>query len=64
MMRKVARGVTKCVVCQQVKARYQYVAKLLRPLLVQGWIKQLVEKVFVTGLSRSTMTNDTNWSHS
>ncbi|TYK03199.1 pol protein [Cucumis melo var. makuwa] len=53
MKREVADFVSKCLVCQQVKAPRQRPAGLLQPLSVPGWKWESVSMDFVTGLPRT-----------
>ncbi|KAA0058469.1 pol protein [Cucumis melo var. makuwa] len=53
MKREVAEFVSKCLVCQQVKAPRQKPAGLLRPLSVPKWKWENVSMDFITGLPRT-----------
>ncbi|TYK19165.1 ty3-gypsy retrotransposon protein [Cucumis melo var. makuwa] len=53
MKREVADFVSRCLVCQQVKAPRQRPAGLLQPLNVPGWKWESVSMDFITGLSRT-----------
>ena len=53
MKRKVAEFVSKCLVCQQVKAPRQKPARLLQPLSVPEWKWEYVSMDFITGLPRT-----------
>ncbi|KAL4016694.1 hypothetical protein IC575_024351 [Cucumis melo] len=53
MKREVADFVSRCLVCQQVKAPRQRLARLLQPLSVPGWKWESVSMGFITGLSRT-----------
>ncbi|KAL0537057.1 hypothetical protein IC582_026025 [Cucumis melo] len=50
MKREVADFVSRCLVCQQVKAPRQRPAGLLQPLSVPGWKLESVSMDFITGL--------------
>ncbi|KAA0050197.1 pol protein [Cucumis melo var. makuwa] len=50
MKREVADFVSRCLVCQQVKAPRQRPAGLLQPLSVSGWKWESVSMDFITGL--------------
>ncbi|KAA0063793.1 pol protein [Cucumis melo var. makuwa] len=50
MKRDVADFVSRCLVCQQVKAPRQHPAGLLQPLSVPGWKWESVSMDFITGL--------------
>ncbi|KAA0033187.1 ty3-gypsy retrotransposon protein [Cucumis melo var. makuwa] len=53
MKREVADFVSRCLVCQQVKAPRQKPASLLQPLSVPGWKWESVSMDFITGLPRT-----------
>ncbi|KAL0554431.1 hypothetical protein IC582_008352 [Cucumis melo] len=53
MKREVAEFVSKCLVCQQVKAPRQKPAGLLRPLSIPEWKWENVSMDFITGLPRT-----------
>ncbi|TYK08868.1 pol protein [Cucumis melo var. makuwa] len=53
MKREVADFVSRCLVCQQVKAPRQRPAGLLQPLSVPGWKWESVSMDFITGLSKT-----------
>ncbi|KAL0534025.1 hypothetical protein IC582_028302 [Cucumis melo] len=53
MKREVAEFVSKCLVCQQVKAPRQKPAGLLQPLSVTEWKWENVSMDFITGLPRT-----------
>ncbi|TYK07997.1 pol protein [Cucumis melo var. makuwa] len=53
MKREVADFVSRCLVCQQVKAPRQRPARLLQPLSVPGWKWKSVSMDFITGLFRT-----------
>ncbi|TYK07688.1 ty3-gypsy retrotransposon protein [Cucumis melo var. makuwa] len=53
MKREVAVFVSRCLVCQQVKAPRQRPAGLLQPLSVSGWKWKSVSMNFITGLSKT-----------
>ena len=53
MKREVAEFVSKCLVCQQVKAPRQKPAGLLQPLSVPEWKWENVSMDFITGLPRT-----------
>ncbi|KAL4021638.1 hypothetical protein IC575_020444 [Cucumis melo] len=52
MKREVAEFVSKCLVCQQVKAPRQKPAGLLQPLSIPEWKWENVSMDFITGLPR------------
>ncbi|KAL4022930.1 hypothetical protein IC575_016676 [Cucumis melo] len=53
MKRDVAEFVSRCLVCQQVKAPRQHPAGLLQPLSVPGWKWESVSMDFITGLPKT-----------
>ncbi|KAL0533863.1 hypothetical protein IC582_028134 [Cucumis melo] len=53
MKREVAEFVSKCLVCQQVKAPRQKPAGLLQPLSIPEWKWESVSMDFITGLPRT-----------
>ncbi|TYK23819.1 pol protein [Cucumis melo var. makuwa] len=53
MKREVAEFVSKCLVCQQVKAPRQKPVGLLQPLSVPEWKWENVSMDFITGLART-----------
>ncbi|KAL0549938.1 hypothetical protein IC582_014433 [Cucumis melo] len=53
MKREVAEFVSKCLVCQQVKAPRQKPAGLLQPLNIPEWKWENVSMDFITGLPRT-----------
>ncbi|TYK18679.1 pol protein [Cucumis melo var. makuwa] len=53
MKREVADFVSRCLVCQQVKAPRQCPAGLLQPLSVPGWKWESVSMDFITGLPKT-----------
>ncbi|KAA0062125.1 pol protein [Cucumis melo var. makuwa] len=53
MKREVAEFVSKCLVCQQIKAPRQKPAGLLQPLSIPDWKWENVSMDFITGLPRT-----------
>ncbi|KAA0037676.1 pol protein [Cucumis melo var. makuwa] len=53
MKREVADFVSRCLVCQQVKAPRQRPAELLQPVSVPGWKWESVSMDFITGLPKT-----------
>ncbi|KAL0560141.1 hypothetical protein IC582_000535 [Cucumis melo] len=53
MKREVAEFVSRCLVCQQVKAPRQKPAGLLQPLSIPAWKWENVSMDFITGLPRT-----------
>lgn len=61
MKRVIAKYVSKCLVCQQIKAKYQRPAGLLKPLKILKWKWKHITMDFVVWLPRSRRSNDTIW---
>ncbi|KAJ6847133.1 uncharacterized protein M6B38_285000 [Iris pallida] len=61
MKREIARFVSKCLVCQQVKAEHQRTAGLLQPLPIPEWKWEHLTMDFVTGLPRTQRGNNAIW---
>lgn len=61
LKRDVAEFVSKCLVCQQVKAEHQKPAGLLQPLPVPEWKWEHIAMDFVTGLPRTSGGYDSIW---
>ena len=61
MKRDVATYVSKCLVCQQVKAEHQRSAGLLQPLPIPEWIWENISMDFIVGLPRTVKNFDAIW---
>ncbi|KAA0066907.1 pol protein [Cucumis melo var. makuwa] len=61
MKREVADFVSRCLVCQQVKAPRQCPAGLLQPLSVLGWKSESVLMDFITGLPKTLKCYTVIW---
>ncbi|KAL0545727.1 hypothetical protein IC582_015618 [Cucumis melo] len=61
MKREVADFVSRCLVCQQVKAPRQRPARLLQPLSVPGWKWESVSMDFITGLPKTLKDYTVIW---
>ncbi|EOX94130.1 DNA/RNA polymerases superfamily protein [Theobroma cacao] len=61
LKRDVAEFVSKCLVCQQVKAEHQKPAGLLQPLPVPKWKWEHIAMDFVTGFPRTSGGYDSIW---
>ena len=61
MKRDVTLFVSKCLTCQQVKAKHQRPASLLQPLQIAEWKWEHVTMDFVVGLPRTQRGNDAIW---
>ena len=61
MKREIARFVSRCLVCQQVKAEHQGPAGLLRSLSIPEWKWKHITMDFMTRLPRSPTGRDAIW---
>ena len=61
MKQDIAVFVSRCLVCQQVKAEHQRVAGMLQPLPIPQWKWEHIAMDFVSGLPRSSKGNDAIW---
>ena len=61
MKKEVADYVSKCLVCQQVKALRQKPAELLQPLSVPEWKLENVSMDFLGGLPRTVLGHIVIW---
>ena len=61
MKRDIAKFVSKCLVCQQVKAEHQKLAKTLQPLPISEWKWEHITMDFVVDLSRTQIDHDAIW---
>lgn len=61
MKKEVAKFVSQCQVCQQVKAEHQKPTGLLQPLPVPEWKWDQISMDFVTGLPRTQKGYDATW---
>ncbi|WRX11364.1 Integrase zinc-binding domain - like 7 [Theobroma cacao] len=61
LKKDVTEFVSKCLVCQQVKAEHQRLARLLQPLPVLKWKWEHIAMDFVTSLPRTSGGYDSNW---
>ena len=61
MKADVARFVSRCLTCQQVKAEHQRPAGLLQLLPIAEWKWEHVTMDFLTGLPRSPRGSDNIW---
>ncbi|EOY19023.1 Uncharacterized protein TCM_043642 [Theobroma cacao] len=61
LKKNVAEFISKCLVCQQVKAKHQKPARLLQPLLVPEWKWEHIAIDFVMGLPRTSRGYDSIW---
>jgi len=58
MNREIVQYVTKCLVCQQVKAEHQRPTRLLQPLPIPEWKWENFTMDFITALPRSPKENN------
>ena len=61
MKRDIAQFVSRCLVCQQVKAEHQSPGGLLLPLQIPEWKWEQIAMDFVIGLPRTTRGFDAIW---
>jgi len=61
MKREIAKFISKCLVCQQVKAEHQRTAGLLQPLPIPEWKWERITIDFVTALRRSSKGHNAIW---
>ncbi|KAG8499058.1 hypothetical protein CXB51_005458 [Gossypium anomalum] len=61
MKREISEFVSKCLICQQVKAKHQVPSSLLRPIMVSEWKWDRVAMDFVSSLPLSPRMKDPIW---
>ena len=61
MKRDISEFVSRCLICQQVKAEHQVPSGLLQPVLVLEWKWDRVTMDFVTGLPFTPRKKDAIW---
>ncbi|XP_049378042.1 uncharacterized protein LOC125842770 [Solanum stenotomum] len=61
MKRDIAEFISKCLVCQQVKARHQVPVGLLQPLSMPEWNWERITVDFVSGLPHTQRNHDAIW---
>ena len=61
MKRDVSEFVTKCLVCQKVKAEHQVPLGLLQPIRIPEWKWDQITMDFVVGLSLTRRKHDSIW---
>ena len=61
MKNDVAKFVTKCLICQQVKVENQRPSELMQKIEIPQWKWEHITIDFVTGLPRSFRGNDSIW---
>ena len=61
MKREIAKFVSQCLVCQQVKAEHQRPGGLMKPLDIPVWQWEHVTMDFTCGLPRTRRGNDSIW---
>ena len=61
MKKNVAEYVSKCLVCQQVKAKHQKPIETLQPLSIPKWKWEHITMDFVVGLPRTQTGHDGIW---
>jgi len=58
MKKDVAKCLTCCLECQQVKVEHQHHVGLLHPLAIPEWKWETISMDFITGLPKSKRNND------
>ncbi|KAA3466124.1 integrase [Gossypium australe] len=61
MKRDISEFVSKCLICQQVKAEHQVPLRLLQPVTIPEWKWERVTMDFVSGLPQSPKKKDVIW---
>ena len=61
MKREIAKYVSRCLICQQVKAERQKPSGLLQPLPIPEWKWEHITMDFVSGLPRTPNGHDSIW---
>ncbi|KAL4308140.1 hypothetical protein GQ457_01G026660 [Hibiscus cannabinus] len=61
LKKDVAEFVSKCMVCQRVKAEHQFPSGLLQPLKIPEWKWERITMDFVTGLPMTPLKKDYVW---
>ena len=61
MKKDIAEFVSRCLVCQQVKAEHQHPAGSLQPLPIPEWKWEHITMDFVVGLPRTQQGHDAVW---
>ncbi|KAG8485881.1 hypothetical protein CXB51_019251 [Gossypium anomalum] len=61
MKRDISEFVSKCLICQQVKAEHQVPSGLLQPIMIPEWKWDRVTMDFVFGLPLSSSKKDVIW---
>ncbi|KAK5843113.1 hypothetical protein PVK06_005549 [Gossypium arboreum] len=61
MKRDISDFVSKCLICQQVKAEHQVPSGLLQPIMIPEWKWDRVTMDFVSGLPLSSSKKDAIW---
>ena len=59
--RDVSEFVTKCLVCQKVKAKHQVPSGLLQPIRISEWKWDIITMEFVVGLPLTRRKHDSVW---
>jgi len=61
MKRDISDFVSRCLICQQVKAEHQVPSGLLQPIMIPEWKWDRVTMDFVSGLPLSASKKDAIW---
>ena len=61
MKRDILEFISKCLICQQVKAKHQVPSSLLQPVMVPEWKWDRITMDFVIGLPLTPRKKDVVW---
>ncbi|KAG8496931.1 hypothetical protein CXB51_008102 [Gossypium anomalum] len=61
MKRDISNSVSKCLICQQVKAKHQVPSGLLQPIMIPEWKWDQITMDFVSGLPLAQSKKDSIW---
>jgi hypothetical protein len=61
MKREIAKYVSKCDVCQRIKASHLKVAGTLQPLSISSWKLEDISMDFIVGLPNTSQKHDSIW---
>ena len=61
MKKVISEFVTKCFVCQRVKAEHQVPSRLLQPIRIPKWKRDRINMDFVVGLPLTGREHDSVW---
>lgn len=61
MKREISNFVSRCLICQQVKAKYHVPSGLLQPVMIPEWKCDRITMDFISGLPLSPRKKDAIW---